>query len=70
MDVEAAAEDAGGGAAEEVRSGEEEDEAMQLKAEPVARVEGGRDTRAVKALGDPRKPSADEVQEHELTHIP
>ena len=47
-----------------------EKEALYLKAETVERRAGDKDTREVKRLGDPRKPTEAEVREHELTHIP
>ena len=49
---------------------EEDAETLQLQVEFPTRVKGGED-REVKRLGDPRKPSADEVRLHELTqHVP
>ena len=54
---------------EEEEEAEQGEESLQLESE-VQRKGSVEDKRAVKKMGDPRKPSEAEVAEHELTHIP
>ena len=48
---------------------EAEGETLQLQ-EEVERRGSVEDKRMVKKMGDPRRPTLEEVEEHELTHIP
>lgn len=57
------------GAGEEADEAEEQEETLQLE-EDVERHAGIVDKRLVRKMVDPRKPTAEEVKEHDLTHIP
>ena len=58
------------GDCEEFEGVDEDDEKMECgKCEPE-RISAGGDERQVRKMGDPRKPTAAEVEDHNRTHLP